>query len=53
MEITIEITIRFCSMCRKSIPGILNYCGECGTRVEEQEVIVCMEEGKVTRIILK
>lgn len=51
MEITIETTIRFCPVCRKLISGILSYCGECGTKVKEQEIIICMEEGKVTRIL--
>ncbi len=53
METTIEGTLRFCPLCRKLISGIINYCGECGTKIEEQEVIICIEEGKVTRILLK
>jgi len=53
MEKSIDVNIRFCPECKKLVPSILNYCGECGNHVREQEIIICMEGDEITRVLKK
>lgn len=51
METTIEVTVRFCPKCKETRTGIVDYCGQCRTRIKEQDIMICMEEGEVTRVL--
>ena len=53
MEKTIELTIYFCPGCLKDKSGMHKYCGECGSRIMTQDIMICMENGEVTRVLKK
>ena len=50
----IDLELYFCPECKKEeMCGHSNYCGRCGARIRKIELIACMENDKVTHLILK
>lgn len=48
-----DMAILFCPECKAERGALNKFCGKCGTRIHKVDVIICMEEGKVTRILIK
>ncbi|GAH70248.1 unnamed protein product [marine sediment metagenome] len=50
----IDLTMYFCPKCKKEeMCGHSTYCGRCGTKIKKIEMIVCMEDNRVNRLLLK
>lgn len=49
----IELTVYFCPGCGRERSALSTFCTECGTRVTKMKLVVCLEQGKVTRVLLK
>lgn len=48
-----DVKLRICPNCREERSSPLPFCPCCGTEIKTIDVIVCMEEGKVERLLIK
>lgn len=48
-----DVKLRVCPNCREERSSPLPFCPCCGTEIKTIDVIVCMEEGKVERLLIK
>lgn len=48
-----DVTVRICPDCKEERSSVLPFCPKCGTKILSVELIVCMENGKVERLLIK